>query len=191
MSQPPEPAQIPLMVQWSWPLPATPQVTVGLVPTSGCLAWSSKHVRSRQAHLQPAICSRLCGFSVIKLQPVAKKGDHGVGEGIVEAVAPMLPIEARRQPRRGVRRSDLSEAARRIGVADAAEGFPAAQYRLRLLPGLDRGRDLCTRPRRALSPDPGAGGPRREPDRGDHRQPERENRRGGPRNGRIRRGKSG
>jgi hypothetical protein len=27
----------------------------------------------------------------------------------------MLPIEARRQPRRGVRRSELSEAARRIG----------------------------------------------------------------------------
>ena len=86
---------------------------------------------------------------------------------------------------------DLLPAADRLPVANAAAGLPAAQHRLRLFPGLDRGRGLGTRPRRALLPDPGAGGSRREPDRGDHRQPERKNRSGSPRNGRIRRGKAG
>ena len=73
---------------------------------------------------------------------------------------------------------DLLPAAGGLPVADAAAGLPAAQHGLRLLPGLDRGRGLGARPRRALSPDPGAGRPRREPDRGNHRQPERENRPG-------------
>jgi hypothetical protein len=85
---------------------------------------------------------------------------------------------------------DLLPAADRLPVANAAAGLPAAQHRLRLLPDLDRGRSVGARPRRALSPDPGAGGPRREPDRGDHRQSERENRRGSPRKGRIRRRKA-
>ena len=82
-------------------------------------------------------------------------------------------------------------AADRVPVADAAAGLPAAQHRLRLLPGLDRGRGLGACPRRALPAEPGAGGPRREPDRRDHRQPERQNRRGGAGNGRLRRRGSG
>lgn len=49
---------------------------------------------------------------------------------------------------------DLLPAPGGLPVADAAAGFPAAQHRLRLLPGLDRGRGLVAPPRRALSPDP-------------------------------------
>ena len=111
-------------------------------------------------------------------------------------IAPLLPAVAAGRataddlPAAGGGR-DLLPAAGRLPVADAAEGFPAAQHRLRLLPGVDRGRGLGARPRYALPPDPGTGGPRREPDRGDHRQPERENQRGSPRNGRIRRRKAG
>ena len=121
------------------------------------------------------------------------KRHDGSGMGVDRAVASGGPAGRATEndlPAAGSER-DLLPAPGRLPVADAAAGLPAAQHRLWLLPGLDRRRGLGARPRRALSPDPGAGRPRREPHGGDHRQPERENRRGSPRNGRIRCGKSG
>ena len=94
-------------------------------------------------------------------------------------IEPLLPAgQARRAAAddvvaRGAERAAVP-AAHRLPVAHAAARVPAAEHGLRLFPPLLAGRHLVDDPGHPAHGGAGAGWPRGVADRGDHRQPERQ-----------------